>query len=179
MANAGKVTATAIKRRGAAVSVDAGKFVLDQAAGTVELVDNAGQAVAQFVPKVVVDGVVTPLTVSITNGGKRLSLLTQNAIRIGANVAAFTATQAGNAAQRCVNSALMPALTATIIGAVAAGVTGFFSGGFGAIPGAVGGAVLSGFSGFSTACLTAAAKGVVEDTLSGDIPKQIVQIPFG
>ncbi|AZG48033.1 hypothetical protein D7316_04646 [Gordonia insulae] len=179
LAEVGKVTATYTKNTGAVASVKVGKFVLDQATGAVELVDEAGDVAAQFVPKVVVDGVVEPLQAVITNGGKTLSLVSTSAIRVGANIAAFTATQAGNAAQRCVAAGLMPALTATLIGAITAGVGGFFAGGFGAIPAAVGGAVLTGFSGFGAACLTAAAKGVVEDTLNGDLPKQIVEIPFG
>lgn len=179
IAGFGKVTATTIKAKGAVVSVNAGTFVLDQTTGAVQLVDAAGEVAAEFVPKVVVDGVVQPLSATITNAGKSVSFLTDNAIRIGANIAAFTANQVGNAAQRCVSSGLMPALTAAVVGAITAGVAGFFAGGFGAVPGAVGGAVLTGFSGFGAACLTAAAKGVVEDTLNGEIPKQIVEIPFG
>ncbi|MFW0786043.1 hypothetical protein AAFP35_16135 [Gordonia sp. CPCC 206044] len=179
IASVGKVVATYTKNSGATASVSAGEFVENQATGAIEVVDSAGAVAARFVPKVIVDGVVTRLTATITNGGKTVSFIAANSIRVGANIAAFGVNQVGNAAQRCASAGLMPALTATIVGAITAGVGGFFAGGFGAIPGAVGGAVLSGFSGFGAACLTAAAKGVVEDTLSGEIPKQIVEIPFG
>ncbi len=178
IADGGRVVARSVKGGGAVVSSNVGTFVDSSTEGVVKLIGATGTEITRFIPSVIVDGVTRPLEAVISAGGHVVSFTASSAIRVGANLAAVAVEQTGNALQRCTDAGLIPSVTAAVVGAITAGIGGGFVGGLGAIPGAIGGAIVTGFSTFATACLTAAAAGVVHDTLDGSLPGQIIAIPF-
>jgi len=158
-----------IEDAGAQLALSAGKFVLDQTSGAVDVVDQAGRVSEQLAPQLEVDGQVRSLKFEIDSTGRSMRVAVEGGLTEGSKVASAGVRQAGYVAQACFDRGLPAAVQPALMGALTGAINGLWTlNPIGVVTGAAMGGAAGAWSGFTAGCTKGATDTLNTPTTVGE-----------